>query len=198
MTGSNYPSSLSNTVTEPGRPRAAAHRPATLNATDGDETGDYTPFWAERDYNPDVYEGEGERLRRPRHQRRQRRPTTSASGGTGWRRTTSPRKLWLDPEGHVDPFDFRRAEWVTRCTAGSTTGCTASRTGSWTSRWPTSSAPPTSGRPFRRLARPGGAEDGALPEGRSPGRPAVLVRGAGPARRPTVTFLDTRTSRRPR
>ena len=22
--------------------------------TDGDETGDYTPFWAERDYNPDA------------------------------------------------------------------------------------------------------------------------------------------------
>ena len=26
----------------------------TLAMTDGDETGDYTPFWAERDYNPDA------------------------------------------------------------------------------------------------------------------------------------------------
>ena len=23
-----------------------------------------------------------------------------------------PRKIWLSQEGHVDPFDFRRAEWV--------------------------------------------------------------------------------------
>src|SRR5262249_16437495 len=23
-----------------------------------------------------------------------------------------PRKIWLSQEGHVDPFDYRRAEWV--------------------------------------------------------------------------------------
>ncbi len=23
-----------------------------------------------------------------------------------------PRKLWLSQEGHVDPFDYRRTEWV--------------------------------------------------------------------------------------
>ena len=52
--GNNYPSSLSNTVTDPaGRAHCAAVR-ATMRATDGDETGDYTPFWDERDYNPDA------------------------------------------------------------------------------------------------------------------------------------------------
>ena len=34
-----------------------------------------------------------------------------------------------------------------RCTAGSTSGCTVCRTASWTSRWWTSSGPPTCGRP---------------------------------------------------
>ena len=52
--GNNYPSSLSNTVTDPAdRPGCATVR-LTLDMTDGDETADYTPFWAARDYNPDV------------------------------------------------------------------------------------------------------------------------------------------------
>ena len=81
--------------------------------TDGDETGDYTPFWAERDYNPDVGQGQGERLRRPRDQRQQRqaRPLQQVVGRPG-RRTTCRASSGSPRPGHIDPFDFRRAEWV--------------------------------------------------------------------------------------
>ena len=43
--GNNYPSSLANTVTDPAD-RPGARPSATLDMTDGDETSDYTPFWA--------------------------------------------------------------------------------------------------------------------------------------------------------
>ena len=50
----NYASSLSNTVTNPDRrPECAAVR-TNLNATDGDENFDFTPFWLERDYFKDI------------------------------------------------------------------------------------------------------------------------------------------------
>ena len=52
--GNSYPSFLSNTVTNPDRRAHRAAVRATLAMTDGDESGDYTPFWAERDYNPDA------------------------------------------------------------------------------------------------------------------------------------------------
>jgi X-Pro dipeptidyl-peptidase len=39
----------------------------------------------------------------------------SSNFGKWWRQLAAnnvPRKVWLSQEGHVDPFDFRRAEWV--------------------------------------------------------------------------------------
>ncbi|GAA4424683.1 Xaa-Pro dipeptidyl-peptidase [Actinokineospora soli] len=32
--------------------------------------------------------------------------------GQWWSGLTAPRRVWLTQAGHVDPFDFRRAEWV--------------------------------------------------------------------------------------
>jgi len=109
--GGSYPSSLSNTVTNPSRRAHCAAVRATLATTDGDESGDYTPFWAERDYNPDagnvrasvfVVHGLQDDNVMPDHFSKwwDALPASVA------------KKLWLTRTGHIDPFDFRRAEWV--------------------------------------------------------------------------------------
>ena len=109
--GNSYPSFLSNTVTDPPRRAHCAAVRATLAMTDGDETGDYTPFWAERDYNPDagnvqasvfVVHGVQDDNVMPDH------------FSKWWNALPSSvaKKLWLTRTGHIDPFDFRRAEWV--------------------------------------------------------------------------------------
>ena len=109
--GNSYPSFLSNTVTNPDRRAHCAAVRATLAMTDGDETGDYTPFWAERDYNPDagnvqasvfVVHGLQDDNVMPDHFSKwwDALPANVA------------KKLWLTRTGHIDPFDFRRADWV--------------------------------------------------------------------------------------
>ena len=108
----NYPASLSNTVTTPARRAGCAEVRATLSATDGDETGDYTPFWEERNYLPDADQV--------------RASVFVVHGINDWNVKTDhlvqwwealgangvQRKLWLTGTGHIDPFDFRREEWV--------------------------------------------------------------------------------------
>ena len=74
--------------------------------------GDTTPMWRQRDYAPDAGEV---------------RSSVFAVHGLGdlnvktiqfgqwWDALAAndvPRKVWLSQTGHVDPFDFRRAEWV--------------------------------------------------------------------------------------
>jgi X-Pro dipeptidyl-peptidase len=108
--GNSYPSSLAIAVTNPDRRAYCAAVRATMAATDGDEHGDYTPFWAERDYVPDadnvtasvfVVHGTNDENVRPDH------------WSKWWRELKhTPRKLWLTQTGHVDPFDFRRGVWV--------------------------------------------------------------------------------------
>ena len=109
--GNSYPSFLSNTVTDVAdRPHCAAVR-ATMALTDGDETGDFTPFWLERDYTPDagnvrasvfVAHGLQDDNVMPDH----------FSKWWDALPASVPKKLWLTRTGHIDPFDFRRAEWV--------------------------------------------------------------------------------------
>jgi X-Pro dipeptidyl-peptidase len=116
----NYPSSLSNTVTNPvalapsntSRLYCSPFR-SSLNVADGDENGDFTPFWFERDYmhlidNVDIpvfviHGLQDDNVKTNNfaewYQRLQDRDV--------------PSKLWLTRTGHEDPFDFRRAEWVT-------------------------------------------------------------------------------------
>jgi X-Pro dipeptidyl-peptidase len=83
-----------------------------MNANDADETGDYTDIWAERDYNPYfrdvqasvfVVHGVNDNNVKPDH---------FSKWWYGLQKRNVPRKIWLTQTGHVDPFDFRRAEWV--------------------------------------------------------------------------------------
>jgi X-Pro dipeptidyl-peptidase len=83
-----------------------------LGENDADESGDYTSFWAERDHVKDagevrasvfVVHGLSDYNVQPNH------------FGQWWAalaRNHVPRKIWLGLEEHVDPFEFRRAEWV--------------------------------------------------------------------------------------
>jgi X-Pro dipeptidyl-peptidase len=108
--GNSYPSFLANAVTNPDRRAYCAAIRNTLAATDGDEHGDYTPFWAERDYVPHadnvtasvfLIHGTNDENVRPDH------------WSKWWRELNhTRRKLWLTQTGHIDPFDFRRAVWV--------------------------------------------------------------------------------------
>jgi X-Pro dipeptidyl-peptidase len=83
-----------------------------LGENDADESGDYTSFWAERDHVKDAREvrasvfvvhGLSDYNVQPNH------------FGQWWAALSKnqvPRKIWLGLEEHVDPFEFRRAEWV--------------------------------------------------------------------------------------
>ena len=75
-------------------------------------TGSYNDFWAERNFVPDAHKvkasvfivhGINDGNVEPKH---------FARWWDALARNHVPRKIWLSQEGHVDPFDFRRAEWV--------------------------------------------------------------------------------------
>jgi X-Pro dipeptidyl-peptidase len=115
----NYAQSLSNTVTTPSRRAGCAAVRAFLSANDRDESGDYTDnttpyvdYWADRDYNKDfkkitasvfVVHGINDF-------------NVRTDQMTNWweslEKAGVERKLWVTQTGHIDPFDFRRAEWV--------------------------------------------------------------------------------------
>ena len=109
--GNSYPSFLSNTVTNPDRRAHCAAVRATLAATDGDETGDYTPFWAERDYNPDAGNVQASVFVAHGLQDDNVMPDHFSKWWDALPANVA-KKLWLTRTGHIDPFDFRREEWV--------------------------------------------------------------------------------------
>ncbi|MGK5739979.1 Xaa-Pro dipeptidyl-peptidase [Micromonospora sp. URMC 103] len=110
--GNNYSGSLSNTVTNPDRRDYCAPVRAQLGVDSDDVTGDYNAFWAERDYVPHadrvrasvfVVHGINDDNVRPDH---------FSKGWNALAKEGVARKLWMTGTGHVDPFDFRRGEWV--------------------------------------------------------------------------------------
>ncbi|GIG88203.1 CocE/NonD family hydrolase [Plantactinospora endophytica] len=110
--GNSYVASLANTVTNPDRREYCKPVRDAMAAADGDEHGDYTPFWTERSYVRKVnkikssvllYHGLNDDNVRADH------------FSKFWYELAAhnvPRKLWLSQEGHVDPFDSRRTVWV--------------------------------------------------------------------------------------
>ncbi|RKN29238.1 Xaa-Pro dipeptidyl-peptidase [Micromonospora musae] len=110
--GNNYSGSLSNTVTNPERRAYCAPVREKLGVEGDDTTGDYSDFWAERDYVPDakrvrasvfVVHGINDDNVRADH---------FSKWWDALAKNNVPRKLWMTGTGHVDPFDFRRGEWV--------------------------------------------------------------------------------------
>jgi len=108
----NYSGSLANTVTNPDRRSYCAPVRTQLGVDSDDTTGDYSPFWAERDYVPSagkvrasvfVVHGINDNNVRADH---------FSKWWDALAKENVPRKLWLTGTGHIDPFDFRRGEWV--------------------------------------------------------------------------------------
>ncbi|MGH9251263.1 MAG: Xaa-Pro dipeptidyl-peptidase [Acidimicrobiales bacterium] len=110
--GSNYSGSLSNTVTDPDRRAYCAPVRAQLGVGVDDATGDYNDFWAERDYVPNVENVKASVFVIHGINDNNVRPDHFSKWWYGLAENDVPRKLWLTGTGHVDPFDFRRAEWV--------------------------------------------------------------------------------------
>ncbi|MEU5217546.1 Xaa-Pro dipeptidyl-peptidase [Streptomyces sp. NPDC020807] len=106
------PSWLSDYVNSPeARARCAAVQKRITDATP--YSGDWTPAWTERDHVKDaakvkasVFVVHGQQDLNVRANQFGRWWDALAAHGV-------ERKIWLSQTGHVDPFDFRRAEWVT-------------------------------------------------------------------------------------
>ncbi|GGM09468.1 CocE/NonD family hydrolase [Micromonospora yangpuensis] len=110
--GNSYVSYLANVVTNPERRDYCKPVRDALGAADGDEHGDYTAFWNERSYVKKVpkqsasvllYHGINDDNVRADHM---------SKYWYALAENDIPRKLWISQEGHVDPFDSRRAVWV--------------------------------------------------------------------------------------
>lgn len=75
-------------------------------------TGDWTPFWTERDY---VKDADKVRASVFAVQGMQDLNVRTKHFGQWWQALSASgvaRKVWLSQTGHVDPFDYRRSAWV--------------------------------------------------------------------------------------
>ncbi len=106
------PSYLSRVVTARGSVEECAPIREELAEGADDESGDYNSFWNERNFVKDaknvkasvfVVHGLNDYNVKANH---------FSNWWEGLSRYNVPRKLWLTQTGHVDPFDFRREEWV--------------------------------------------------------------------------------------
>jgi len=96
-----------------GRPAEVCQPVRDAILADSDSaTGNYNAFWAERNFVPDarkvrasvfVAHGINDLNVETKH---------FAQWWDALAKRGVPRKIWLGLEGHVDPFDFRRDEWV--------------------------------------------------------------------------------------
>jgi X-Pro dipeptidyl-peptidase len=109
---SDYPAGLANTVTDANRRAACAASRAAMSAADGDGNGDMNAFWDDRDYLSDVGNVHASVFATHGLQDDNVRLDHLAEWWAGLKANGVPRKLWLLREGHVDPFESRRAAWV--------------------------------------------------------------------------------------
>ena len=87
-----------------------------MDANDGDETGAYTDFWAERDYRDGtLYDASKVKASVFIVHGLQDTNVKTMNASKWWDDLGEQgvdRKMWLTRLGHVDPFDSDRAEWV--------------------------------------------------------------------------------------
>ena len=111
LRGTNRMSGLATSMS--GRPSSVCDaQTRALRTGQEDATGNYNDFYAERDYIPDVSNVRASVF--VVHGLNDWN-VTPHQFGPWWDALASrnvPRKIWLPQVAHVDPFDFRRAEWV--------------------------------------------------------------------------------------
>jgi X-Pro dipeptidyl-peptidase len=119
----HYPASLSGSITQnqgaaalgvvpPNRNVLCAPTRTAMSAVDGDPDGDVNQFWQDRNYNLNVDKVHAAVFESHGLNDDNVRPNHFSQWWAGLTANNVPRKLWLSQEGHVDPFDFRRATWV--------------------------------------------------------------------------------------
>jgi X-Pro dipeptidyl-peptidase len=108
----NYPTFLAGAITDEDNLAHCAPVREFFNANDGDETGDYTPFWVERDYVKDVGNVSTSVFAVHGLQDDNVKTDDFAKWWDELSAREVSRKIWLTGTGHVEGFDFRRAEWV--------------------------------------------------------------------------------------
>jgi X-Pro dipeptidyl-peptidase len=119
----HYPASLSNSITQnvtatqlgvvpPNRNTLCLGSRNAMSAIDGDPDGDINQFWQDRNYNLNVGNVHAAVLESQGLNDDNVRPNHFGQWWAGLTANNVPRKLWLSQEGHVDPFDYRRAAWV--------------------------------------------------------------------------------------
>jgi X-Pro dipeptidyl-peptidase len=122
-TGTHYPASLSNTITAntnatnlgvvpPSNNAACLPSRNAMSLVDGDATGDINDFWDERDYNNDVANVRASVFASHGLNDDNVKPDHFSKWWEGLAANNVPRKVWFTQTGHVDPFDYRRATWV--------------------------------------------------------------------------------------
>ncbi|MDQ3915791.1 MAG: Xaa-Pro dipeptidyl-peptidase [Actinomycetota bacterium] len=77
-----------------------------------DPQGDYNEFWDERDYLKDADKVKASVFVVHGLNDWNVKPNNYVQWWHALQRHDVPRKIWLTGTGHVDPFDFRREEWV--------------------------------------------------------------------------------------
>jgi X-Pro dipeptidyl-peptidase len=108
----NGPSGLSRTVTSSDNVEQCAPIRDEMQIDADDATGNYNAFWQERDFVKDADQVEASVF--VIHGINDY--NVKANHFSNWWEVLAendvPRKLWMTQTGHVDPFDFKRAEWV--------------------------------------------------------------------------------------
>jgi X-Pro dipeptidyl-peptidase len=113
----NYPSSLSRSVASNRTiPTDCSARLTWMNENDGDESGAYTDFWAERDYREGTFYDVSKVKASVFIMHGLQDTNVKTMNASKWWEALGKqgvdRKMWLTRLGHVDPFDSERALWV--------------------------------------------------------------------------------------
>ncbi|MEU6779557.1 Xaa-Pro dipeptidyl-peptidase [Nonomuraea angiospora] len=113
----DYASWLANYVDTDPEAKCQAVRDK-MDAEDGDDTGDFNPFWAERDYIKGLL-GDASKVKASVFvvhtvNDLNVKPDNFSAWWKALADRNVPRKIWVGQTQHVDPFDFegRRALWV--------------------------------------------------------------------------------------
>lgn len=109
----DYASWLANYVDTDPEAKCQAVRDK-MDAEDGDDTGNYNAFWAERDYLKDIANVRASVFAVHTVNDLNVKPDDFSTWWQGLTERNVPRKIWVGQYQHVDPFDFegRRDIWV--------------------------------------------------------------------------------------
>ncbi len=156
--------------------------------------GDWTPLWTERDYVKDASKVKASVFLVHGMQDLNVRTKNFGQWWDALAKNGVERKIWLSQTGHVDPFDYRRADfvdtlhrWFDHELLGYDNGIDQP------GRWPTSSGPRTTG-PRTPSGRRAGPRRPPSTRRRGPGRASARSASA-PARAPRRSPTTRRRAR---